>query len=229
MWSRIYSRWFVCSAKGASGRKLEVKCVNVSSKSRRRDIKLKGKNEIMTLCMCVCVREKQSERYWPRSDFDLHRLPVRKQLTVCPVGMRAVLRQRAACLVHRNCYRARLLLSQQQPLVDEFRHSFIKNYDYIVSWLHLEVWKSTLWWGIDESVVCFITISDITHEAIMHIRISWRYWLYMSWKYTGTYMDTFWLQLEKQSLHTVSSTSFAIKVIKAEQGRTISTGNPNSY
>lgn len=56
--------------------------------------------------LCVCVREKQSEQYWPQSDFDLHRLPVRKQLTVCPVGMRAVLRQRAACLVHRNCYRA---------------------------------------------------------------------------------------------------------------------------
>lgn len=107
--------------------------MNVSSKSRRRDIKLKGKNEIMTLCVCVCVREKQSEQYWPQSDFDLHRLPVRKQLTVCPVGMRAVLRQRAACLVHRNCYRVRLLLSQQQPLVDESRHSFIKNYDYIVS------------------------------------------------------------------------------------------------
>lgn len=175
MWSRIYSRWFVCSAKGSSGRKLEVKCMNVSSKSRRRDIKLKGKNEIMTLC--VCVREKQSEQYWPQSDFDLHRLPVRKQLTVCPVGMRAVLRQRAACLVHRNCYRVRLLLSQQQPLVDKSRHSFIKNYDYIVSWLHLEIWKSTLWWGIDESVVCFISISDITHEAIMHICTSWRYWL----------------------------------------------------
>lgn len=57
MWSRIYSRWFVCSAKGSSGRKLEVKCMNVSSKSRRRDIKLKGKNEIMTLC--VCKREAE--------------------------------------------------------------------------------------------------------------------------------------------------------------------------
>lgn len=142
------------------------------------------------LCVCVCVREKQSEQYWPQSDFDLHRLPVRKQLTVCPVGMRAVLRQRAACLVHRNCYRVRLLLSQQQPLVDESRHSFIKNSDYIVSWLHLEVWKSTLWWGIDEPV----------YQLYIHFRHNtWSNYAHMHFlkilaihvlEYNGTYMES---------------------------------------